>query len=126
MQLLAAHLSVEAVDYRSIDYRQPTCIIVGNERHGVSKQAAELADEHIIIPMLGMVRSLNVSVAAAIILFEAQRQRWEAGHYRHPRLEPEDIHKQAFAWLHPQEAQRLAAAGQPFPPLAEDGSIQEG
>ena len=72
-QFLAAHLSDEAVDYREVDYTKPTCILFGNEKEGVSQAAAELADAHIVIPMLGMVPSLNVSVATAVILFEAQR-----------------------------------------------------
>ena len=46
----------------------PTCILLGNEKHGVSAAAADLADAHVVIPMLGMVQSLNVSVAAAVIL----------------------------------------------------------
>ena len=79
VQVLAAHFSDQAQDYRAVDYTKPTCILLGNEKHGVSDEAAELADAHIIIPMLGMVQSLNVSVAAAVILFEAQRQRLAGG-----------------------------------------------
>ena len=66
-QLLAAHLSPQAVDYREVDYTRPTTILLGNERRGVSDAAAAAADRHIVIPMLGMVRSLNVSVATAVI-----------------------------------------------------------
>ena len=87
MQILAAHLSLEAVNYRDVDYTQPTCILMGNEKHGVSDEAASIADKHIIIPMLGMVQSLNVSVATAVILFEAQRQRRNAGLYASPQLD---------------------------------------
>jgi tRNA C32,U32 (ribose-2'-O)-methylase TrmJ len=50
-------------------------VVFGNEKHGVSAAAAEAADERIVIPMLGMVPSLNVSVATAVVMFEAQRQR---------------------------------------------------
>ena len=67
MQLLAAHLSDEATDYRDVDYTRPSAIVFGNERSGVSVAAAALADHHIMIPMYGMVRSLNVSVATAVI-----------------------------------------------------------
>ena len=84
MQIYAAHLSDKAVDYRTVDYTQPLCVVLGNECQGVSPLAAALADKHIIIPMLGMVPSLNVSVAAAVILFEAQRQRLRAGLYDRP------------------------------------------
>ena len=79
VQILATHLSEDAVDFREIDYTRPTAIIVGQEKTGISPQALEYADQNIIIPMQGMVQSLNVSVAAALILFEAQRQRDLAG-----------------------------------------------
>ena len=123
MQVLAAHLSAAAMDYRDVDYTRPTCLLLGNEKQGVSAAAAEAADAHIVIPMLGMVQSLNVSVATAVILFEAQRQRRAAGLYDAPRLSPEAVARQAFRWLHPREAARLSAQGEPFPPLAPDGSL---
>lgn len=123
VQLLAAHFSDQAQDYRTVDYTKPTCILLGNEKHGVSAEAAELADAHIIIPMLGMVQSLNVSVAAAVILFEAQRQRLAAGLYGTPQLSEVERQRRAFAYLHPRQAAQLEALGQPFPPLDEDGDI---
>jgi tRNA (guanosine-2'-O-)-methyltransferase len=79
IQILATHLSEDAVDFREVDYTKPTAIIVGQEKTGISEKALEYADQNIIIPMQGMVQSLNVSVAAALILFEAQRQRELAG-----------------------------------------------
>ncbi|MBD2815016.1 tRNA (guanosine(18)-2'-O)-methyltransferase TrmH [Xenorhabdus sp. Flor] len=82
MQILATNLSDKAVDFRQIDYTKPTCIIMGQEKKGISKQAIALADHDIIIPMAGMVQSLNVSVASALILYEAQRQRQLAGMYQ--------------------------------------------
>ncbi|MCU6405966.1 tRNA (guanosine(18)-2'-O)-methyltransferase TrmH, partial [Enterobacter quasiroggenkampii] len=81
MQVLATHLSVKAVDFREIDHTQPTCIIMGQEKTGISPEAIALADQDIIVPMMGMVQSLNVSVASALILYEAQRQRQAAGMY---------------------------------------------
>ena len=123
MQLLAAHFSDDAQDYRAVDYTKPTCILLGNEKHGVSDEAAELAHAHIIIPMLGMVQSLNVSVAAAVILFEAQRQRLEAGLYDTPRLSEAERHRRVFEYLHPRQAAQLRALGQSFPPLDDDGDM---
>ncbi len=122
-QLLAAHFSDGACDYRDVDYTQPTCILLGNEKHGVSDEAAALADAHIIIPMLGMVQSLNVSVAAAVILFEAQRQRREAGFYNAPRLDEATRKRLTFEYLHPRQAEQLTAEGEPYPDLDEDGDI---
>lgn len=97
--LYAAHLSDEAVDYRDVDYTGPAAVLLGNEKEGVSDVAAAVADKHVIIPMLGMVQSLNVSVAAAVILFEAQRQRLRAGFYDAPRLPQEELEAIAERWL---------------------------
>ncbi len=95
----AAHLSARAVDYRQVDYTRPTCILLGTEKWGISPEAAELSDGHILIPMMGMVQSLNVSVAAAVILFEAQRQRLAAGLYDRPRLSPEQYAEALERWV---------------------------
>ncbi len=99
-KVYAAHLSPAAVDYREVDYTVPCALLLGNEREGVSPEAAELADAHVIIPMLGMVQSLNVSVAAAVVLFEAQRQRLAAGLYAAPRLPPDELAALEQRWLH--------------------------
>lgn len=123
VQVFAAHFSDTALDYRDVDYTRPTCILLGNEKRGVSLEAASLADAHVTIPMLGMVQSLNVSVAAAVILFEAQRQRREAGFYDAPRLSEAERRRLAFGYLHPRQAAQLDALGQPFPELDEDGDI---
>ena len=101
-QILAAHFSERAVDFRKIDYTQPTVLLVGSEKFGVSAEAAKQADEHVLIPMLGMVQSLNVSVAAAIILYEAQRQREINGLYNRRQLSDARCEKLRFEWLHPQ------------------------
>ncbi len=94
----AAHLSPDAVDFRTIDYTQPAALIAGTEYHGTSPEALALADRQIVIPMLGMTASLNVSVACAVVLYEAQRQRQAAGLYDHPRLPPEEINRRLAAW----------------------------
>jgi len=73
--------------------------------------------------MLGMVHSLNVSVATALLLYEAQRQRAAAGLYDEPRLDPETFRRTLFAWAHPLLAARLDAEGRPYPPLDDDGRI---
>ena len=91
MQILATNLSAKAVDFREIDYTRPTCILMGQEKTGITQEALDLADRDIIIPMIGMVQSLNVSVASALILYEAQRQRQNAGMYeRSNSMLPED------------------------------------
>lgn len=121
MQVIAAHFSADAADYRDFDYTKPTAVVLGNERDGVRARAAARADAHAIIPMLGMVQSLNVSVAAAVILFEAQRQRRQAGLYDRPQLPPEAMNERAFRWLHPHLAAESDARGREIPWLGVDG-----
>jgi len=123
MRVYAAHFAADAVDFRDVDYTLPTCVLFGNERDGVSAAAAAAADRRIVIPMLGMVPSLNVSVATALVMFEAQRQRQVAGAYATPRLTPAERDARAVAWLYPREAARLTAAGVPLPTLTPDGEL---
>ncbi|WP_375752193.1 tRNA (guanosine(18)-2'-O)-methyltransferase TrmH [Vibrio sp. HN007] len=125
MQVLATNLSDTAVDFRKIDYTKPTAIVLGGEKHGISKQALELADQDIIIPMVGMVQSLNVSVASALILFEAQRQRELAGMYEREKsaLPEEVIHRTLFERGHPVLAKVAKRKKLPYPPLDDEGQI---
>lgn len=61
--------------YYQVDMKCPICLILGSENKGVSNEALKLSDELIKIPMLGQIESLNVSVAAGILMFEVLRQR---------------------------------------------------
>ena len=123
-KIYAAHLSDQAIDYRKVDYTIPCAILLGNEKHGVNPETAEKVDEHIIIPMMGMVESYNVSVAAAIILAEAQFQRQQAKLYNECRLE-ESVYKQTFfRWAHPKVAKYCHQNNLPYPEVSdEDGEI---
>lgn len=125
MQILCAHFSEEAVDFRSIDYTKPTCLLVGSELVGVSDKAAQLADQHVIIPMLGMVQSLNVSVATALILYEAQRQRAEAGMYGQCKVPQEEVDYLIFKSLHPSVKQYCDKHKIRYPKLNELGEIDD-
>ena len=98
MQIVVSELSEESVDFRSVDYTRPSLLLFGNEKEGVTPEVAELATHRVIIPMHGMVQSLNVSVAAALILYEAERQRSKAGFYDAPRLEEEKIRELMEEW----------------------------
>ena len=124
-KVLAAHFSDRAIDFRKIDYTKPTAILLGSELFGVSEQAAELADEHIIIPMLGMVQSLNVSVAAAIILYEAQRQIELAGGYAERQLSEEQCEVLRFEWLHPQVKKFCDQYAIRYPKINKKGDIED-
>jgi tRNA (guanosine-2'-O-)-methyltransferase len=125
-QVVAAHLSDSAVDYRQIDYTRPTALLMGAEREGVSLRASQQATRHIVIPMLGMVESLNVSVACAVILLEAQRQRQLAGMYNTQRLCGDEYQRRFFQWAHPHIAEYCDQRRLPYPPVREDGELQDG
>jgi tRNA (guanosine-2'-O-)-methyltransferase len=99
-QLVVTHLDAHAVSFREIDYTGPTMIVVGNEKEGVSKEIIAMADHTVIIPMKGMVQSLNVSVATALVLYEAQRQREEKGMYDVPQLTESEQESLKEAWLY--------------------------
>ncbi len=124
-QLVAAHLDDSALDYREIDYTVPTALVMGAEIEGVSAQGRGLADRCITVPMLGMVESLNVSVATAIILAEARRQRENAGLYDRCRLDTERYQKLLFRWAHPKISRFCDERGLDYPALDEDGDIAD-
>lgn len=122
-RVYAAHLSDLAIDYRQVDYTQPTAILLGTEKWGVTAEAANLVDGHIIIPMQGMVQSLNVSVANAVVLFEVQRQRLQAGLYDRVRLDPKTYKQTIFEWGYPDLAAMYRRQGKAYPELGEQGEI---
>jgi tRNA (guanosine-2'-O-)-methyltransferase len=123
MQVLVTNLSDTAVDYREVDYTKPTAIILGQEKFGASKAALELADQDIVIPMVGMVQSLNVSVACSVVLYEAQRQRQMAGMYDKPRLSNERRQRTLFEGGHPIFAEACQRKGLPYPEIDLEGQI---
>ncbi|HEX9741116.1 MAG TPA: TrmH family RNA methyltransferase [Ignavibacteriaceae bacterium] len=81
-----------------LDLTQKVAIVFGNEHRGVSKEAEEIADEKFIIPMYGMVQSLNVSVAAAVVLYEALRQRKLKGMYDKSEFTEEELESKIKEW----------------------------
>lgn len=121
--ILAAHLGPGAVDFREVDYTRPCALVLGAELLGVSETALKLADQHVYVPLKGMVGSLNVSVAAAVILFEAERQRRLAGLYDESRLETERFEHLLFEWAWPKIASYCRRHGTPYPALNEAGDI---
>jgi len=126
MQVLATNLSAKAVDFREIDYTRPTCILMGQEKTGITQEALALADQDIIIPMIGMVQSLNVSVASALILYEAQRQRQNAGMYQRANsmLPPEEQQRLLFEGGYPVLARVARQKGLPYPHVNEQGEVE--
>jgi tRNA (guanosine-2'-O-)-methyltransferase len=124
-KLVAAHWSDRAINYREMDYTQPFALVMGAEKEGLSDYAAEHTDEHLTIPIIGMVESYNVSVAAAIILQEAMHQRQQAGLYDNKSLNEDDpaVKDILFRWMHPKMVRYCEKHKLPFPKLDEDGDI---
>jgi len=99
-QVVVTLLDEDTVDFREVDYTKPTLVVLGNEVDGASETSIKYADKKVIIPMYGMSQSLNVSVANAVILYEAQRQRAAKGMYDKPQLSPEIIEKTLKKWAY--------------------------
>jgi tRNA (guanosine-2'-O-)-methyltransferase len=84
--ILTTHLSSSAVSLYDIDFSHPVALVFGNEHDGVSEEIRRLADGNFVIPQVGMIRSLNISVACAVSLYEAFRQKQSAHHYDQVKL----------------------------------------
>jgi tRNA (guanosine-2'-O-)-methyltransferase len=123
-QIVAAHPHPAARDFRQVDFTRPTALVLGAELDGLSPFAAAHADALISVPMHGLVESLNVSVAAAIILYEAERQRRAAGYYDQPRLPPAEFEQYLFEWSYPGLAHKLRERRIAYPRLRDDGSFE--
>lgn len=96
--IYASHISADAKNLYDLDFTGKVAIVLGNEHRGISEEAAELADVRFEIPMFGMVQSLNVSVSAAITIYEALRQRKLKGMYNKPSLSSIDREEKIAEW----------------------------
>ena len=90
-RIYATHLGGASVSLYDLDLTQRSALVFGNEHRGVSDEAAAKADANFQIPMVGMIQSLNVSVAAAVSLYEALRQRLAHGDLDRPGLPPDHM-----------------------------------
>lgn len=89
-KVYATHLAERAASLYDLKLTEPLALVFGNEHGGISEESLSLCDGNFIIPQVGMVQSLNISVACAVSLYEAFRQRTVAGQYGEGRL-PDDI-----------------------------------
>ena len=85
-KIFATHLSSSSVDLYDIDFTERVALVFGNEHSGVSEEILPLVDGNIIIPQVGIIRSLNISVACAVTVYEAFRQKSKAGHYNQRKM----------------------------------------
>jgi len=114
-QIIAVHIDEHAMDYKQVNFVQPTALLMGQELDGLTESAIALADKTIQIPMLGMVESLNVSVATALILYEAMEQRQKAGLYDNCRIDDVRYQQILFEWAYPRMAKLLSSKGKAYP-----------
>jgi tRNA (guanosine-2'-O-)-methyltransferase len=96
--ILTTHLSSDAVSLHQLDLTQPIALVFGNEHSGVSDEIRAMADGNFIIPQVGIIRSLNISVACAVTLYEAYRQKTNAGHYNQRSLDDVRYNELLGAW----------------------------
>ncbi len=121
--IFVANNSEGAIDFREVSYTSETAIVLGAELDGISNESLSFADREIKVPIVGMVESLNVSVTNAVILYEIQRQRKEAGLYKSRRLSINEYEKLLFEFSYPEVATILQKRGSPYPKLDKFGQI---
>jgi len=102
-KILTTHLSSDALNLYEIDLTQPVALVFGNEHSGVSEEIRNLADGNFIIPQAGIIRSLNISVACAVTLYEAYRQKTLAGHYDKAKLNGDVLKDLMDKWGYEEE-----------------------
>ena len=126
-KLYGTTLNERSTDYRNFDYSENTCFVLGAEKWGLSDQLISKVDESIFIPMSGMVQSLNVSVAASILLFEAIRQRESKSllPLKGEGLSAEEYEKTLFEWSYPELASIYRKSGNKYPKINQYGEINE-
>ncbi len=97
-KIYTTHLSSDAVSLHQLDLTIPTALIFGNEQIGVSEEIIAMADGNFIIPQVGIIKSLNISVACAVTLYEAFRQKNSAGHYNQIKIQGEQLETLRTNW----------------------------
>ncbi|MBL0358760.1 MAG: RNA methyltransferase [Chitinophagaceae bacterium] len=97
-KIYTTHLSSDAVSLHELNLTEPVALVFGNEHSGVSEEIIGMADGNFIIPQVGIIKSLNISVACAVSLYEAFRQKSNAGHYNHIKLEGEQLETLRTDW----------------------------
>ncbi len=96
--IYATHLNVDTKDLYALDLTTSVAMVFGNERNGISKETLEFCDGNFIIPQVGMIQSLNISVACAVSLYEAFRQKSEQAHYATKKINTSQEAKLLNQW----------------------------
>ena len=96
--ILTTHLTSDAISLYEIDLTKSVALVFGNEHAGVSEEIRSIADGNFVIPQVGMIQSLNISVACAVTLYEAYRQKQVAGHYNVQQLSQNEYNQLTKQW----------------------------
>ena len=96
--ILTTHLSSDAISLYEINFTNSIALVFGNEHDGVSEDIRAYADGNFVIPQVGIIQSLNISVACAVSLYEAFRQKNSAGHYNEQQLTTEQFQHLKNDW----------------------------
>lgn len=97
-KIYTTHLSEDSVEIYELDLTASIALVFGNETFGVSEEIRKYSDCDFIIPQVGIIKSLNISVACAVTLYEAYRQKKKKGHYLQNRMGEADIHNIKKSW----------------------------
>ncbi len=97
-KIFTTHLSTDAVSLHELNLTEPVALVFGNEHSGVSEEIIAMADGNFIIPQVGIIKSLNISVACAVSLYEAFRQKNNALHYEKVKLEGAQLETLRSVW----------------------------
>jgi len=97
-KILTTHLSSDALSLHDINFTESIALVFGNEHAGVTEEFRALADGNFIIPQMGIIQSLNISVACAVSIYEAMRQKMVAGHYNQASLPKEQMDSLLTQW----------------------------
>ena len=97
-KIYTTHLATDAISLYDIDFTESIALVFGNEHEGVSEELRNLVDGNFIIPQMGIIQSLNISVACAVSIYEAFRQKNNAGHYNAFSLSQDTMNQLMLQW----------------------------
>ncbi len=97
-KIYTTHLEKDSADLYDLDLTQRVALVFGNEHGGLSEETIALSDGNFIIPQVGIIKSLNISVACAVTIYEAFRQKNKAGHYDERQLSLSEFSSLKTSW----------------------------
>ncbi len=96
--IFGTKLTEQSKNLYDLNLVESTALVFGNEHSGISDELSEMCTGNFLIPQVGMIESLNISVACAVTLYEAYRQRSIAGKYKIPMLSESELHDEYLKW----------------------------